>query len=119
MAGPQVVVDVHATGCHGLDGRPLPRDEAVDRPAQAVWQSLELPVDAVHLTVSDAESLDSLPVITGRDDLVERFGPSAAGVVWPIPRTARTKASGSCCPSPTSSLGSRWSFWLVASGALA
>lgn len=84
MAGSLVVMDVRATGCRGPDGSPLPRDDAVDRLAQAVWHSLRLPVDAVRIRVHESgEAPDDIATIMSSDGLEARFGPGPSGVAWP------------------------------------
>lgn len=84
-AGEQVVVDVRAADCRDANGMLLARDLAVDRVAQAVWQSLELPVDAVTVTVSEAgASPEDVPATITGDELAERFGAGPSGAVWPV-----------------------------------
>lgn len=48
--GAQVVLDVHAVDCRDPNGAPLAQDLAACWVAQTAWQSLALPVDAVHVT---------------------------------------------------------------------
>lgn len=85
MAGSQVVMDVSATGCHDPNGRPLLTNDTVDRIAQAVWHSLRLPVDAVHIRVlQSGEAHDDMTTIMTSDGLEARFGPGPSGVVWPV-----------------------------------
>lgn len=77
--------DVSAMDCRGPDGLLLPRDDAIDRLAQAVWHSLRLPVDAVHVRVlQSAEAHGDPAAIVTREELEARFGPGPSGVVWPI-----------------------------------
>ncbi len=85
MAAAQVVADVRATGCRDSDGRPPSRDDTVDRLAEAVWRSLRLPVDALHVRVLDSTDAhdDSATVLTS-EELEARFGPGPPGVVWPV-----------------------------------
>jgi hypothetical protein len=85
MIGAQVVMGVRAIDCRRPDGQLLGRDVAVDRVAKAVWQSIHLPVDAVHIGVSDtgASPVDA-PTTISRSDLTERFGRGPSGVVWPV-----------------------------------
>lgn len=81
----QVVMDMHASGCRDQNGQLLERAQAVDRVAHAVWQSLELPVDAVRVSVSAPGALpEGTPTTIARDDLTERFGRGPSGVVWPV-----------------------------------
>lgn len=85
MAGSQVVMDVRATGCRGPDGRPLSTDDAVDRLAQAVWHSLRLRVDAVHVrALQSGEAHENPAILVKSDELEARFGPGPSGVVWPV-----------------------------------
>lgn len=80
-----VVMDVHASGCRDRNGQLLEPAQAVDRVAHAVWQSLELPVDAVRVSVSALEaSPHGTPMTMTRDELIERFGRGPSGVVWPV-----------------------------------
>lgn len=84
--GAQVVTDVHAVDCRDPNRRPLAHNLAVDRVAQAVWKWLELPVDAVHVTISvTGTSPDDSPSVLTADELAARFGPGPSGVVWPVP----------------------------------
>jgi hypothetical protein len=84
MVGSDVVMDVQASSCRNPDGVLLPSEQAVDRLAQAVWQSLELPVDAIHVEVSaPAFDGDGTATITSKE-LSERFGSGPSGVVWPV-----------------------------------
>ncbi|MDN5750141.1 MAG: hypothetical protein L0H64_16785, partial [Pseudonocardia sp.] len=84
MAGSQVVMGVRARDCRGPDGRPLSTDEAVDRLAQAVWHSLRLPVDAIHIRVTrSAGTHDNPATVLTSAELEVRFGPGPPGVVWP------------------------------------
>ncbi|MHA6783166.1 hypothetical protein ACVGOW_19530 [Pseudonocardia saturnea] len=93
MVGSQVVMDLRATGCHGPDGRPLSRDDAVDRLAQAMWHSLRLPVDAVRIrALESAEEYDGRTTVVTSEELEARFGPGPSGVVWPA--TAAERGSG-------------------------
>ncbi len=86
MVSTQVVMDVRASDCRDANGLPLERGLAVDRVAQAVWQSLELPVDAVRVAaaVAEASPEDTPTTVTGVE-LAERFGPGPSGAVWPVP----------------------------------
>lgn len=80
-----VVMDVHASDCRDQNGQLLERAQAVDRVAHTVWQSLELPVDAVRVSVSAPEaSPDGTPTTITRDELTDRFGRGPSGVVWPV-----------------------------------
>jgi len=74
-SGPLVILDVETTGCGELG-------PDVDRVARAVWQSIELPVDAVRVTIPD--SPQPTPMYFDREQLDERFGPGPNGVVWPV-----------------------------------
>jgi hypothetical protein len=86
MVGPQVVMDVRAAGCRDPDGAELPRDDAVDRVAGAVWQSLRLPVDAIHVRLWQPPNagVSPPPVVIPDEELEDRFGPGPSGVVWPV-----------------------------------
>lgn len=85
MVGSQVVMDVRAMGCRGPNGRPLLRHDAVDRLAQAVWHSLRLPVDAVHIRALESdEAHDDAATVVTSEELEARFGPGPSGVVWPV-----------------------------------
>lgn len=85
MTSTQVVMDVRASDCRDSNGLLLERGLAVDRIAEAVWQTLGLPVDVVRVTVSEAGASreDASTTITG-DELAERFGPGPSGAVWPV-----------------------------------
>ncbi len=81
----QVVLDVHAVNCRGPNRMPLTQDLAVGVVAHAAWQSLQLPVDAVHVTVAASGAPpDESPSILTSDELADRFGPGPSGVVWPV-----------------------------------
>lgn len=84
--GSQVVMDVRATGCRAPDGSPLSHDDAADRLVQAMWHSLRLPVDAIHVRALDPADAryDTATVVTS-EELKARFGPGPPGVVWPGP----------------------------------
>lgn len=81
----QLVMYVHASDCRDRNGHLLERAQAVDRVAHAVWQSLELPVDAIRVSVSaPGRSPEGAPTTIARDELTERFGRGPSGVVWPV-----------------------------------
>ncbi|MGD9990131.1 hypothetical protein [Pseudonocardia sp.] len=85
QVGTQVVMDVHVSGCRDQNGNLLERTPAVDRVAHAIWQSLELPVDAVRVSVSaPGASAEGTLTTIARDELTERFGRGPSGVVWPV-----------------------------------
>ena len=97
MVGPQVVMAVTAQGCRGPDGRPLPHREAVDRLSQAVWRSLQLPVDAVHIRVpqpADTPVIHTV-VMSARN---WRVGSALVRPEWcdPCGTAVRLNRSGSC-----------------------
>lgn len=84
QVGGQVMMDVHASGCRDQNGHLLDRAPAVDRVAHAVWQSLELPVDAIRVSISaPGASPQGPPTTISRDELTKRFGRGPSGVVWP------------------------------------
>lgn len=81
----QVVMDVHASDCRDRNGQQVERAQAVERVAHAVWESLELPVDAVRVSVSAlGASPEGTSTTITRDELTERFGRGPSGVVWPV-----------------------------------
>jgi len=65
------------------DGEQLDRDEAVDRVTGVVWQSVERPVDALRVTVTEAEQADAptRAVRSGRTRRAVRTRPER----WPPP----------------------------------
>lgn len=78
MVGSDVVMDVQASDCRNPDGSLLPSDQAVDRLAQAVWQSLELRVNTIRVKLGGTTTNIPSEVLT------ERFGQGPTGVVWPV-----------------------------------
>lgn len=84
MVGSDVVVDVQASDCRNPDGSLLPSDQAVDRLAQAVWQSLELRVNAIRVKLGGTASQSDATTTIPSEELTERFGQGPTGVVWPV-----------------------------------